>query len=128
MSARLGSALAGTSGAHERVRKRQRIHLGRRGSRVVAEGMAGRGTTLPAAARHRVSAEPYRFGQYALPATCPAPTCATEPTRHGVVLVMCDGEQVPDRQSLNLFESVSPSALLDTPEGMGILLPAGARR
>ena len=34
---------------------------------------------------------------------------------------MCDGEQVPDRQSLNLFESVSPSVLLDTPEGMGIL-------
>ena len=40
---------------------------------------------------------------------------------HGVVLVMCDGEQVPDRQSLNLFESVSPGVLLDTPEGMSIL-------
>lgn len=40
---------------------------------------------------------------------------------HGVVLVLCDGEQVADRQSLNMFESVSPSVLLDTAEGMGIL-------
>lgn len=39
----------------------------------------------------------------------------------GVVLVLCDGEQVPDRQSLNLFESVSPSVLLESAEGMGIL-------
>jgi hypothetical protein len=39
----------------------------------------------------------------------------------GVVLVLCDGEQVPDRQSLNMFESVSPSVLLETAEGMGIL-------
>ncbi len=39
----------------------------------------------------------------------------------GVVLVLCDGEQVADRQSLNLFDSVSPSVLLETAEGMGIL-------
>jgi hypothetical protein len=39
----------------------------------------------------------------------------------GVVLVLCDGEQLPDRQSLNLFESVSPSVLLDTAEGLSLL-------
>jgi hypothetical protein len=39
----------------------------------------------------------------------------------GVVLVLCGGEQVPDRQSLNLFESVSPSVLLETTEGLTIL-------
>lgn len=41
--------------------------------------------------------------------------------RGGVVLVLCEGEQVPDRQSLNLFESVSPAVLLETAEGMSIL-------
>ncbi|MCX2755962.1 ATP-binding protein [Gordonia sp. 4N] len=39
----------------------------------------------------------------------------------GVVLVLCEGEQVPDRQSLNLFQTVSPSVLLETPEGIAIL-------
>ena len=68
-----------------------------------------------------VSAEPQRFGQYAL-RDVSGTYLRNRADTHGVVLVMCDGEQVPDRQSLNLFESVSPSVLLDTPEGMGILL------
>lgn len=39
----------------------------------------------------------------------------------GVVLVLCDGEQLPDRQSLNLFESVSPGVLLDDATGLARL-------
>jgi hypothetical protein len=39
----------------------------------------------------------------------------------GVVLVLCEGQQVPDRQSLNLFESVAPSVLLDSAAGMALL-------
>jgi len=67
-----------------------------------------------------VSSEPQRFGQYALGEVSGTHLRNRQDTR-GVVLVMCDGEQVPDRQSLNLFESVSPSVLLDSAEGMGIL-------
>src|SRR6202034_3230330 len=59
-------------------------------------------------------------GQYALGDVSGTSLRNRQDTRR-VVLVMCDGEQVPDRQSLNLFESVSPSALLDSAEGMGIL-------
>ncbi|BBY60681.1 hypothetical protein [Mycolicibacterium sarraceniae] len=40
---------------------------------------------------------------------------------NGVVLVLCDGEQVPDRQGISLFESVSPSVLLEKPQGMILL-------
>jgi len=39
----------------------------------------------------------------------------------GMVLVLCEGTQVPDRQSLNLFESVSPGQLLDGAEGLSLL-------
>jgi hypothetical protein len=66
-----------------------------------------------------VSVELQRFGDFALRDV--SGTNLRNQADHGVVLVMCDGEQVPDRQSLNLFESVSPGVLLDTPEGMGIL-------
>jgi len=67
-----------------------------------------------------VSTEPQRFGEYALKDVSGTRLRNRRDTR-GVVLVLCDGEQVPDRQSLNLFDSVSPSVLLDSPEGMGIL-------
>ncbi len=40
---------------------------------------------------------------------------------NGVVLVLCDGEQVPDRQGISLFESISPSVLLEKPQGMILL-------
>jgi len=39
----------------------------------------------------------------------------------GIVLVLCEGQQVADRQSLNLFESVSPSQLLDDAAGVALL-------
>ena len=39
----------------------------------------------------------------------------------GVVLVLCEGEQVPDQQSLGLFEPLSPSELLNTAAGIALL-------
>jgi hypothetical protein len=67
-----------------------------------------------------VSPEPHRFGRHALTEVS-GTQLRNQPGTAGVVLVLCDGEQVPDRQSLNLFESVSPSILLDSAEGMSIL-------
>ena len=85
----------------------------------VAEGMTRAwDSTMPELAVG--SAQPHRFGRYAL-RDVSGTYLRNRSGTHGVVLVMCDGEQVPDRQSLSQFESVSPSVLLDTPEGMGIL-------
>lgn len=39
----------------------------------------------------------------------------------GVVIVLCEGETVDDRQSLNLFDTISPGDLLDSPEGIALL-------
>lgn len=118
MSTRLGSALA----THIRRKVRdiyQGFILVEGVSTSVAEGIAKVwDDSLPRLAV--VSSEPQRFGQYALKEVSGTQLRNRQDTR-GVVLVMCDGEQVPDRQSLNLFESVSPSVLLDSAEGMGIL-------
>lgn len=66
-----------------------------------------------------VSDTPARFGRHALRNASGTSLRNTE--ARGVVLVLCEGQQVPDRQSLNLFESVSPGVLLDSPEGLAIL-------
>jgi len=118
LSTRLGAALA------EHLRRR--LLPGER-SFVLVEGVpasVAEGMTrawdrsLPQLAV--VSAEPAHFGSYALREVS-GTRLRNQPGTRGVVLVLCDGEQVPDRQSLNLFESVSPSVLLDNAEGMGIL-------
>src|SRR5947209_1354002 len=88
----------------------------------LAEGMANCWSDdLPPLAV--VSAEPGRFGPYALADTSGTAlrNRRSEAGARGVVLVLCEGEQVPDRQSLNLFESVSPSVLLEGPAGLGLL-------
>jgi hypothetical protein len=120
MSTRLGSALA------DHIRRRIRESGSDSGYFLVegvpasvADGMTRAwDSTLPELAV--VSAEPRRFGRYALREVS-GTYLRNRPGTHGVVLVLCDGEQVPDRQSLSQFESISPSALLDTAEGMGIL-------
>ncbi len=118
MSTRLGSALT------EHIRRKLTASdsgyvLVEGVSASVAEGMARTwDETLPQLAI--VSTQPQRFGEHALGEVSGTRLRNRRDTR-GLVLVLCDGEQVPDRQSLNLFESVSPSVLLDTPEGMGIL-------
>ncbi|HEX3680571.1 MAG TPA: hypothetical protein VHU90_12685, partial [Galbitalea sp.] len=118
MSTRLGSALA------EHIRRKL---AGNEHSFVLVEGVPATvadgmsrawDDSLPRLAV--VSNEPERFGKHALRDVSGTQLRNRRDTR-GVVLVLCDGEQVPDRQSLNLFESVSPSVLLDSPEGMGIL-------
>jgi hypothetical protein len=117
MSGRLGAALA----------EHLRVHLTRGQSNFVlvegvaadvAEGMS-RAWDDSLARLAIVSPEPGRFGHHALIDV--SGTQLRNQPGSGVVLVLCDGEQVPDRQSLNLFESVSPSILLDSAEGMSIL-------
>ncbi|MEV0359026.1 type IV secretion system protein VirB4 [Nocardia sp. NPDC050697] len=117
MSVRLGSALA------EHLRRNltagvQSYVLVEGVPASVAEGMsAAWDDALPRLAV--VSATPALFGAHAMVDV--SGTQLRNESSHGVVLVLCDGEQVADRQSLNLFESVTPSVLLSTAEGMGIL-------
>lgn len=118
MSARLGSALA------EHLRRNlvpgERSFVLVEGvPATVAEGMSRVwDDALPQLAI--VSAKPGLFGKHAM-LNVSGTQLRNRPGTRGVVLVLCDGEQVPDRQSLTLFESISPSVLLETPEGMGIL-------
>lgn len=120
MSRRLGAALAGhirrmAPGAAKFVLV-EGVQL------TLAEGMsrAWDGTLPPLAV---VSAEPARFGAHAMTDTSGT---ALRNRRdgsgaRGVVLVLCEGQQVPDRQSLANFETVAPSVLLESAEGMGLL-------
>ncbi|OMC19069.1 ATP-binding protein [Mycobacterium sp. SP-6446] len=115
MSLRLGAALAEYLRRHL-VEGRPNFVLVEGVPVGVAEGMSGAwDDKLPRLAV--VAPNPSRFGSHAL---------GNQSGTHlrnsgGVVVVLCGGEQVPDRQSLNLFESVSPSVLLDTTEGLTIL-------
>ena len=118
MSARLGAALAEYLRRHLVPGQRQLRPRRRRARRRCRRHEPGLGR-LPATLAI-VSPEPHRFGRHAL-TDVSGTQLRNQPGTAGVVLVLCDGEQVPDRQSLNLFESVSPSVLLDSAEGMGIL-------
>ncbi|MEU4594250.1 ATP-binding protein [Micromonospora aurantiaca (nom. illeg.)] len=62
-----------------------------------------------------VSDCPRRFGAHALSGSG---TGLRNRYPQGIVLVLCEGLQVPDRSGLNLFENVSPGVLLDSPEGL----------
>lgn len=118
MSTRLGAALAEHLRRHLAPGQRNFV-LVEGVPASVAEGMSRAWDgSLPRLAV--VSLEPGRFGEHSL-TEISGTRLRNQQGARGVVLVLCDGEQVPDRQSLNLFESVSPSVLLETAEGMGIL-------
>lgn len=70
-----------------------------------------------------VSSEPGRFGSHAMVEVSGTAlrNDRDDAGARGVVLVLCEGRQVADRQSLNLFESVAPSVLLERAEGLGLL-------
>ncbi len=88
----------------------------------LAEGMAGAwDDSLPPLAV--VSGFPERFGAAALEGVSGTGLRNRRDggEARGVVLVLCEGQQVPDRQSLNLFESVAPSVLLDSAAGVALL-------
>ena len=85
----------------------------------VAEGMARSwDPALPQLAV--VSDSPGLFGAHAM-TDVSGTHLRNRPGTKGVVLVLCGSTQVADRQSLNLFEAVSPTVLLETAEGMGLL-------
>lgn len=118
MSARLGSALA----AHlrEHTTGTAAFVLVEGVPEEVARGMssAWKDDAMPRLAVF--SATPASFGRHAL-SEVSGTKLRNEAGDRGVVLVLCDGEQLPDRQSLNLFESVSPSALLEDATGLALL-------
>lgn len=67
-----------------------------------------------------VAPDPSRFGLYSL-TDVSGTQLRNAVDSNGVVLVLCDGEQVPDRQGISLFESISPSVLLEKPQGLILL-------
>lgn len=119
MSRRLGGALA--EYLRRQLATSERSFVLMEGvATSVAEGMSRSWTDeLPRLAV--VSSEPARFGVHALTDVSGTQLRNDPSNNGGVVLVLCDGEQVPDRQSLNLFEAVSPAVLLESAEGMSIL-------
>lgn len=136
MSDRLGRALA----ASLRLRTQSgeyALFLVEGVTSSVAEGLskAWDDASMPQLAV--VSAAPGKFGRHAL-VDASGTQLRNQAGTRGVVLVLCDGEQVPDRQSLGMFESLPPSALLETSGDLALLAqqepaaemdgPAGAVR
>lgn len=119
MSRRLGAALAEYI---RRIKGESRFVLVEGVPESLAEGMARAWERdLPPLAI--AASSPERFGTHALRdvSATALRNRQVSGTSPGVVLVLCEGQQVADRQSLNLFESVSPGLLLNDAEGLGIL-------
>ncbi|ABM11925.1 Type IV secretory pathway VirB4 components-like protein [Mycolicibacterium vanbaalenii PYR-1] len=119
MSLRLGAALAEYLRLNLKPAERNFFVLVEGVSSHVAAGMASEwDDALP---RLAVAApEPSRFGAYAL-TDVSGTQLRNAAGSNGVVLVLCDGEQVPDRQGISLFDSIFPSILLDKPQGLILL-------
>lgn len=119
MSARLGAALV------EHIRA-----LGPGSKFVLVEGVslelaqamaaAWRGPALPELAV--ASGHPARFGAQALSGASGTSLRNRHP--EGVCIVVCEGQQLPDRQSLRSFENVAPSELLGDVEPLMLLARA----
>ena len=118
MSARLGSALAAY--LREQTENTAAFVLVEGVPTSVAAGISSGwdDDSMPRLAV--VSADPAAFGRHALVGVS-GTQLRNEADDRGVVLVLCEGRQLPDRQSLNLFESVSPSVLLETRDGLALL-------
>lgn len=111
MSARLGAALS------EHIRGmpgRTKFILIEGVDLALAEGIAQAWSDdLPPLAV--ASSSPERFGRYALSKVSGTGLRNLSPV--GVVLVICTGHQLADRQSLSRFASLEPGDLLNDPEG-----------
>ena len=119
MSTRLGLALAKL--LEQRLRPGERSFVIMEGvSSSIARGIADGWDDARMPRLAIASSSPQQFGRYALDDSMSGTNLRNNGLR-GVVLVMCDGEQLPDRQSLNLFDSVSPSDLLDDQTGVLLL-------
>ena len=69
-----------------------------------------------------MSESPARFGDHALGHASATGLRNINPD--GVCLVICEGADLPDRQSLNKFENVAPGDLLASVEGLALLAQA----
>ena len=115
MSGRLGAALA------EHIRRipgRTKFILIEGVDLSLAEGIDRAWTDdLPRLAI--ASGKPERFGGHAL--TGVSGTGLRNLSSNGVVLVICTGQQLPDRQSLSRFASLEPADMLRDPEGFTLI-------
>ncbi|WP_431893369.1 helicase HerA-like domain-containing protein [Micromonospora haikouensis] len=111
MSQRLGGALAAYIGSMSGTSKFVLVE-GVPTSLALGMAVAWNESLPPLAV---VSDSPRRFGDHALSGSG---TGLRNRYPQGVVLVLCEGLQVPDRSGLNLFENLSPGVLLDSPEGL----------
>ncbi|WP_273733051.1 ATP-binding protein [Mycolicibacterium septicum] len=118
MSLRLGAALTEYLRLNLSLAERNFV-LVEGVSSLVAVGMASAwDDALP---RLAVAApEESRFGSHAL-TDLSGTQLRNAVESNGVVLTLCDGEQIPDRQGISLFESISPSVLLEKPQGLILL-------
>lgn len=90
----------------------------------VADGMAAHWQpTMPPLAV--VSQSPERFGERAL--VVASATGLRNRHADGLVLVLCEGSQVADRQSLRAFYTVAPADLLASAEALNILAQVAPR-
>lgn len=118
MSARLGSALAAYLREHTVGAAAFVLVEGVPTAVARAMSIAWDDASMPRLAV--VAASPTEFGRHGL-SDASGTQLRNEAGGRGVVIVLCDGEQLPDRQSLNLFESVSPSVLLEDAAGLALL-------
>ena len=119
MSGRLGRALAAS--LHDKLTPGAAAFVLVEGVPAsVADGLSGAWDDEGMPRLAVVSSTPGRFGHHAL-TDVSGTQLRNEAGTRGVVLVLCDGEQVPDRQSLNMFESMSPSVLLEDASGLALL-------
>jgi hypothetical protein len=120
MNGRLGAAIA----QHIRtIPGQSKFVLVEGVSEDLAEGIAAAWSSeLPPLAV--VSSRPERFGDYALRDASGAGLRNRHP--EGVCVVLCEGQQPPERNSISKFENVAPSDLLASPERIATLAQAGA--
>src|SRR5262245_61550117 len=115
MSGRLGAALAD----HIRLMPgRTKFILIEGIDMSLAEGI-GRPWTDDLPRLAIASANPERFGRHALVGV--SGTGLRNLSTDGVVLVICTGQQLPDRQSLSRFASLEPADMLRDPEGFTLV-------
>lgn len=119
MSTRLGGALAEHLRRHLDPGQRNFVLI-EGVPAAVADGLSSAWDDAALPRLAIAAPDPVQFGRHAL-SDASGTQLRNEPGTRGVVLVLCDGEQVPDRQSLTMFQSVSPSDLLSSPEGLAIL-------
>lgn len=119
MSKRVGAALA------EFIREtlptdRQNFFMIEGVASTVADGMVAKWDDESLPRLVILPGDHQRFGKYALVGEAATGIRNAAPSQ-GVVLVLCDGEEIADRQGVGLYNPISPSDMLEDPLGLMLL-------